>query len=231
MNHWIISLCVQCSTLMLIESAKDSLSFSVTHYKHPKQPHTVQVRPPAALQLPSACLFYTCTGWSEQVWSAVWTFLFFVGFMFPGEDGGGEEAVGSSHQTHHSGKPPRHHPTEGQKPVQPVYTPVYTPVDTPVSSPASKCVTFAVLCFRRRRPSWRWIPSVSKCLFVCIKNSQNEDFRCSPVRKRKQETVSLFTESPFKVFIFIKYQYLMISMIFYLSTLTNTTEEEPVWLI
>lgn len=29
---------------MLIESAKDSLSFSVTHYKHPKQPHTVQVR-------------------------------------------------------------------------------------------------------------------------------------------------------------------------------------------
>lgn len=34
---------LQCSTLMLIESAKDSLSFSVTHYKHPKQPHTVQV--------------------------------------------------------------------------------------------------------------------------------------------------------------------------------------------
>lgn len=29
---------------MLIESAKDSLSFSVTHYKRPKQPHTVQVR-------------------------------------------------------------------------------------------------------------------------------------------------------------------------------------------
>ncbi len=28
---------------MLIESAKDSLRFSVTHYKHPKQPHTVQV--------------------------------------------------------------------------------------------------------------------------------------------------------------------------------------------
>lgn len=35
--------CVQCSTLMLIESAKDSLRFSVTHYKQPKQPHTVQV--------------------------------------------------------------------------------------------------------------------------------------------------------------------------------------------
>lgn len=33
----------QCSTLMLIESAKDSFRFSVTHYKHPKQPHTVQV--------------------------------------------------------------------------------------------------------------------------------------------------------------------------------------------
>ncbi|KTF87959.1 hypothetical protein cypCar_00040203, partial [Cyprinus carpio] len=34
---------LQCSTLMLIESAKDSLCFSVTHYKHPKQPHSVQV--------------------------------------------------------------------------------------------------------------------------------------------------------------------------------------------
>lgn len=38
-----VSCLFQCSTLMLIESAKDSLSFSVTHYKHPKQPHTVQV--------------------------------------------------------------------------------------------------------------------------------------------------------------------------------------------
>ncbi|XP_033982823.1 pleckstrin homology domain-containing family G member 3-like [Trematomus bernacchii] len=29
---------------MLIESAKDSLSFSVTHYRRPKQPHTVQAK-------------------------------------------------------------------------------------------------------------------------------------------------------------------------------------------
>ncbi|XP_078130877.1 LOW QUALITY PROTEIN: pleckstrin homology domain-containing family G member 3-like [Sander vitreus] len=35
---------ISCSTLMLIESAKDSLSFSVTHYKHPKQPHTFQAK-------------------------------------------------------------------------------------------------------------------------------------------------------------------------------------------
>ncbi|XP_037541603.1 pleckstrin homology domain-containing family G member 3 [Nematolebias whitei] len=35
---------IYSSTLMLIESAKDSLSFSVTHYKHPKQPHTVQAK-------------------------------------------------------------------------------------------------------------------------------------------------------------------------------------------
>lgn len=35
--------------------------------------------------------------------------------MFPGEDSGGEEAVGASYQTHHSGKPPRHHPTDGEK--------------------------------------------------------------------------------------------------------------------
>lgn len=31
---------------MLIKSAKDSLRFSVMHYKHPKQPHTVQVCEP-----------------------------------------------------------------------------------------------------------------------------------------------------------------------------------------
>ncbi|XP_052436599.1 pleckstrin homology domain-containing family G member 3 isoform X4 [Carassius gibelio] len=35
---------ISSSTLMLIESAKDSLRFSVTHYKQPKQPHTVQAR-------------------------------------------------------------------------------------------------------------------------------------------------------------------------------------------
>ncbi|XP_060772157.1 pleckstrin homology domain-containing family G member 3-like isoform X3 [Neoarius graeffei] len=35
---------ISCSTLMLMEGAKDSLCFSVTHYKHPKQPHTVQAR-------------------------------------------------------------------------------------------------------------------------------------------------------------------------------------------
>lgn len=33
----------QCSTLMLLDSAKDPLLFSVIHFKHPKQPHTVQV--------------------------------------------------------------------------------------------------------------------------------------------------------------------------------------------
>ncbi len=54
--HSFVSVCSQCSTLMLIESAKDSLSFSVTHYKHPKQPHTVQVRPSApVLHLSSTC--------------------------------------------------------------------------------------------------------------------------------------------------------------------------------
>lgn len=37
------SLWLQCSTLMLLDSAKDPLLFSVIHFKHPKQPHTVQV--------------------------------------------------------------------------------------------------------------------------------------------------------------------------------------------
>ncbi|KAK3506366.1 hypothetical protein QTP70_014858 [Hemibagrus guttatus] len=35
---------ISCSTLMLMEGAKDPLCFSVTHYKHPKQPHTVQAK-------------------------------------------------------------------------------------------------------------------------------------------------------------------------------------------
>ncbi|XP_046691934.1 pleckstrin homology domain-containing family G member 3 isoform X2 [Silurus meridionalis] len=35
---------ISCSMLMLMEGTKDSLCFSVTHYKHPKQPHTVQTR-------------------------------------------------------------------------------------------------------------------------------------------------------------------------------------------
>ncbi|XP_070781888.1 pleckstrin homology domain-containing family G member 3 [Enoplosus armatus] len=43
-EHYVYKTHISCSTLMLIESAKDSLSFSVTHYKHPKQPHTVQAK-------------------------------------------------------------------------------------------------------------------------------------------------------------------------------------------
>ncbi|KAL3052009.1 hypothetical protein OYC64_004712 [Pagothenia borchgrevinki] len=43
-DHYVYKSHISCSTLMLIESAKDSLSFSVTHYRRPKQPHTVQVR-------------------------------------------------------------------------------------------------------------------------------------------------------------------------------------------
>ncbi|XP_051501940.1 pleckstrin homology domain-containing family G member 3-like [Myxocyprinus asiaticus] len=43
-EHYVYKTHISCSTLMLIESAKDSLRFSVTHYKHPKQPHAVQAR-------------------------------------------------------------------------------------------------------------------------------------------------------------------------------------------
>ncbi|XP_051723390.1 pleckstrin homology domain-containing family G member 3 isoform X3 [Ctenopharyngodon idella] len=43
-EHYVYKTHILCSTLMLIESAKDSLRFSVMHYKHPKQPHTVQAR-------------------------------------------------------------------------------------------------------------------------------------------------------------------------------------------
>ncbi|KAG7466340.1 hypothetical protein MATL_G00163680 [Megalops atlanticus] len=43
-EHYVYKTHISCSTLMLIESAKDSLCFSVTHFKHPKQPHTVQAK-------------------------------------------------------------------------------------------------------------------------------------------------------------------------------------------
>ncbi|KAF4083892.1 hypothetical protein AMELA_G00122530 [Ameiurus melas] len=43
-EHYVFKTHIMCSTLMLIESAKDTLRFSVTHYKHPKQPHTVQAK-------------------------------------------------------------------------------------------------------------------------------------------------------------------------------------------
>ncbi|CAL8315295.1 unnamed protein product [Lota lota] len=43
-EHYLYKANISCSTLMLIEGAKDSLSFSVTHYKNPKQSHTVQAR-------------------------------------------------------------------------------------------------------------------------------------------------------------------------------------------
>ncbi|KAL0965079.1 hypothetical protein UPYG_G00276510 [Umbra pygmaea] len=43
-EHYVYKTHISCSTLMLIESARDSLCFSVTHYKHPKQPHTVQAK-------------------------------------------------------------------------------------------------------------------------------------------------------------------------------------------
>lgn len=34
----------QCSSLMLIESTRESLCFTVTHYKHSKQQYNIQVR-------------------------------------------------------------------------------------------------------------------------------------------------------------------------------------------
>ncbi|KAM7375673.1 hypothetical protein PAMP_005462 [Pampus punctatissimus] len=41
-EHYVYKTHILCSTLMLLDSAKDPLLFSVIHFKHPKQPHTVQ---------------------------------------------------------------------------------------------------------------------------------------------------------------------------------------------
>ncbi|XP_061559623.1 pleckstrin homology domain-containing family G member 3-like isoform X2 [Phycodurus eques] len=43
-EHYVYKEHISCSALMLIEITKDSLSFSVTHYKQPKQPRTVQAK-------------------------------------------------------------------------------------------------------------------------------------------------------------------------------------------
>ncbi|XP_054652267.1 pleckstrin homology domain-containing family G member 3 isoform X2 [Dunckerocampus dactyliophorus] len=43
-EHYVYKTHIVCSTLMLLDSAKDPLLFSVIHFKHPKQPHTVQAK-------------------------------------------------------------------------------------------------------------------------------------------------------------------------------------------
>ncbi|XP_034713676.1 pleckstrin homology domain-containing family G member 3 isoform X6 [Etheostoma cragini] len=43
-EHYVYKIHILCSTLMLLDSAKDPLLFSVIHFKHPKQPHTVQTK-------------------------------------------------------------------------------------------------------------------------------------------------------------------------------------------
>ncbi|XP_058470774.1 pleckstrin homology domain-containing family G member 3 isoform X5 [Solea solea] len=43
-EHYVYKVDISCSTLMLLDSAKDPLLFSVIHFKHPKQPHTVQAK-------------------------------------------------------------------------------------------------------------------------------------------------------------------------------------------
>ncbi|XP_044021470.1 pleckstrin homology domain-containing family G member 3 isoform X3 [Siniperca chuatsi] len=43
-EHYVYKIHISCSTLMLLDSAKDPLLFSVIHFKHPKQPHAVQAK-------------------------------------------------------------------------------------------------------------------------------------------------------------------------------------------
>ncbi|XP_061552406.1 pleckstrin homology domain-containing family G member 3 [Phycodurus eques] len=43
-EHYVYKTHISCSTLMLLDSAKDPLLFSVIHFKHPRQPHTVQAK-------------------------------------------------------------------------------------------------------------------------------------------------------------------------------------------
>ncbi|CAL8272242.1 unnamed protein product [Merluccius merluccius] len=43
-EHYVCKTHISCSTLMLLDSAKDPLTFSVIHFKHPKHPHIVQAK-------------------------------------------------------------------------------------------------------------------------------------------------------------------------------------------
>uniref|UniRef100_A0A8C7YGD9 Pleckstrin homology domain-containing family G member 3 n=1 Tax=Oryzias sinensis TaxID=183150 RepID=A0A8C7YGD9_9TELE len=43
-EHYVYKTHILCSTLMLLDNAKDPLLFSVIHFKRPKQPHTVQAK-------------------------------------------------------------------------------------------------------------------------------------------------------------------------------------------
>lgn len=90
----------QCSSLMLIESTRDSLCFSLAHYKHGKQQHSLQVGGHRVLgghprDTPYLTLLPSLS-------------------PFPGQDRGGEAPVDPPHQAAHPGEPPRHHPPEGE---------------------------------------------------------------------------------------------------------------------
>ncbi|KAJ7989063.1 hypothetical protein DPEC_G00315660 [Dallia pectoralis] len=43
-DHYVYKTHISCSTLMLLDSAKEPLHFSVIHFKQPKQPHIVQAK-------------------------------------------------------------------------------------------------------------------------------------------------------------------------------------------
>lgn len=90
----------QCSSLMLIESTRDSLCFSLAHYKHGKQQHSLQVGGHRVLgghprDTPYLTLLPSLS-------------------PFPGQDRGGEAPVDPPHQEAHPGESPRHHPPEGE---------------------------------------------------------------------------------------------------------------------
>lgn len=53
-DHFVYKGHIPCSSLMLIESTRDSLCFTVTHYKHSKQQYSIQVRDGLG-----------CSGWGQ----------------------------------------------------------------------------------------------------------------------------------------------------------------------
>lgn len=99
------SLWLQCSTLMLLDSAKDPLLFSVIHFKRPKQPHTVQVREDGIISYMDVCIWLhlLCSYAKREV------------LVDPGQVCGREASLGPSHQEAHTRESQHHRSTEGKQ--------------------------------------------------------------------------------------------------------------------
>lgn len=120
---------------MLIESTRDSLCFTVTHYKHSKQQYSIQVRggpgggqgggrPTSSARLAAGVTVGISQARAESLFPPRLEHAHVVclrpvvtsgslSCLRPGQNRAGEAELDAPHQEAHPGEPPHHHPPEG----------------------------------------------------------------------------------------------------------------------